>query len=1601
MDIACFFVDQLKCTAIRVWNASGWNAQNGLQTLKEKSLVEEIEDPLPVLRMHDHLRDLRREIANEISHPRRLWHPQELKILESNGLKTIFSQTKGRCFHSIFDKSLNAEVQFFLRESDDREEMSSSLLWLHLCYPYVYCRPYSSNSSRLSCQDHLNFSVQPQIPSWIPLQNVQCLRVGNGYFKRLWQQDAEASSQMKELKIYGTLLEEFPDLLGILTHVERELNDRQRMSKMKLLMVNTRRKISRSLQKIQGGKFIALLNGGQDPVIVKASLSLLEYLVIREQENIIRIVTNGNQCPNLKSLDLSSLINLNEVQFTSVETLHCLKVSKCEHLKRLSATSSFTELEELNISTCPKLEEPSLGFLSCLKRIRIAYCNLKSVPGISSFRMLVELNINRCPKLDELSLAHLRCLEKVIIKDCHHLKSVTGLSHLPKLVEVNISWCWILELELCLLGLNRLKRVTVDKFVKAKCFELNACKNLETVSGISFKMIHVVNICDCPELAELPIISGANCLECIAINGCGKLNHIMMADCGILRTISGNFDPVGLSISDCPMLEELPRFERATYLEDIRILQCGKLQKVSLPATLKLLELNACRELKTIHAISALTELLELKIGECPQLELGVADMIWLEKLAIVKLKSVSEISNLTKLIELKISECLELEVELSLSNLSCLESIDIVQCGKMHMITLLTNLTKFSLEACRDLETVVGISDLTKLAELNVKQCPQLQLELDLSSLNTLKTITIIKCGNVHNMILPMTLMKLKVQRCRKLRTMAGIGNLTRLTELCIYKCPELEELPVICGASCLEMIAIDGCRKLNRLQVSDCGFFIGVSGLQFCISDCPELEEICIFRCEKLQKISLPTTLKSLHLDTCKDLKSMSKLSYLKNLLQLIIVGCRQLELELGLHLDCMDSLQNIKIDGCGKLLLNKCKNLHGVSLSCNFDEACLPVSDCPELVFPNLAQMNCWESISIVSCEKLQKVTLSWTLMKLTVQRCKELQTLVGIGNHTKLSELYISECPELEELPNLATLCCLETISINSCDRLHTITLPTSLMKLSLQSCRQLETVATISGLTKLVELNIKQCPELQPGLDLSSLNFLKRIVVVECWNMHSITTPITLEELTVQRCRKLKTVAAVGSLTELADLYISDCEELDELPSLAGLNCLKRINIDCCKKLHNLTLPAIVIKLTVKQWGESQTLAGIGNLTKLTDLCIGECPELEELPSLARLCCLETLNINSCEKLHTIQLPRTLIKLIVQRCRELETILGMDYLKNLKELCISECPELEEIRLFRCQKLQKLTLPTTLKSLHLQDCTELKTVSEISHLKNLVQLIISRCWQLELELRLEGMNSLQKITIDECMALKSILLKQCKNLKRVSLCCYFNVARLSVCDCPELEFINLGGESSWESICIYSCEKLEEIAGIEELHGSGAIQLLYCNNASIQDCIAMLQSVPSDYLLIMSRAGDGAKSNLNPSLFSEGFFCADEVSMCRQDLFKWLGSTSAIIICAVVEINSSTHLSLEQFLSTFYLREGELIITTVITDQSDKMFRKFNKEFEDVLIEHGLIKKWCACAVKKGLVWRTLHVLHTITQKIIDKLHEKQEQIKDS
>ncbi|GLJ14934.1 hypothetical protein SUGI_0243730 [Cryptomeria japonica] len=140
MHIACFFNAKSRDMALKIWKASQWRtAEHAAQTLLDKCLVqvEHYEEEWrgkgeSVFRMHDHLRDLGRQMADEAL-PRRLWRPEHLRSMRKKGFKKILEETNDRCYDKFVDSSLNSRIEYLIGNSNNcagSGTSSTALLWL-------------------------------------------------------------------------------------------------------------------------------------------------------------------------------------------------------------------------------------------------------------------------------------------------------------------------------------------------------------------------------------------------------------------------------------------------------------------------------------------------------------------------------------------------------------------------------------------------------------------------------------------------------------------------------------------------------------------------------------------------------------------------------------------------------------------------------------------------------------------------------------------------------------------------------------------------------------------------------------------------------------------------------------------------------------------------------------------------------------------------------------------------------------------------------------------------------------------------------------------------------------------------------------------------------------------------------------------------------------------------------------------------------------------------------------------------------------------------------------------------------------------------------
>ncbi|GLJ47264.1 hypothetical protein SUGI_0998050 [Cryptomeria japonica] len=427
LDIACFFIGWRSSWAIAVWDGSQWNGLHGWERLMNKCLVELDEENC--IRMHDHLRDLGREIANQKS-PYRLWfrgqiiefQPQQEGIrirgianaagescYSSQG-KIILNTSQGPrdikpC--SIGLKILVGTGHFFNQQND---ALLKELVWLR-CYKFQH-------------------SV---IPSWFAMKNLRVLQFFDSErLEDLWNAEADAKSwlqiplELRELTIKNCrVFGGFPESIGQLTHL-KEIRVIGKSSKM------------RSLPR----EFCLLQS--------------LELLKLYRCENLSSLPSDFGKLTRLERLDLSYCPQLKMIPDSTrqLTLLQYLNLEGCWELtfksENIDILEHMTKLEYLNVTGCWKLEElplpngvslrelyikgtrlrelPStIGQLSKLAMLEISSELLKTLPTcVGNLSSLLELKISSCPNLESLpsSLWNLSSLTKLEIASCEKLHSL-------------------------------------------------------------------------------------------------------------------------------------------------------------------------------------------------------------------------------------------------------------------------------------------------------------------------------------------------------------------------------------------------------------------------------------------------------------------------------------------------------------------------------------------------------------------------------------------------------------------------------------------------------------------------------------------------------------------------------------------------------------------------------------------------------------------------------------------------------------------------------------------------------------------------------------------------------------------------------------------------------------------------------------------------------------------------------------------------------------------------------------------------------------------------------------------------------------------------
>eukprot|EP00253_Pinus_taeda_P009561 PITA_09561 len=391
IDIACYFIGEDRHMAVRIWDGSGWDGLMGFLNLQGKCLVEVDGN---TIKMHDQLRDLGREIADEERQLRHLWRPtndiddlwqQSSVITEVRGIRTVprfipyygiyygipeseeewswfkswCDELLGNCLRKLIDRAPYSFRNLQLVATEDgnlksilRRVESPNLKWLR----WTDC-PYSC------------------LPSWIPMENLRVLEVGGKKLKTLWQAESQAPLELRELQIAAPL-SKFPKSIGRLMHIEKIV--------------------------VMSGKLESLPEEF-------CNLLSLKHLHLNEADSMMSLPDAFGFLTNLQELDLTGCESLQALpdSFGCLTNLQELDLTGCESLQALpDSFGCLTNLQELDLTGCESLQAlpDSFGCLTNLQELDLSWCkSLQALPdSFGCLTNLQKLDLSWCKNLQAL-----------------------------------------------------------------------------------------------------------------------------------------------------------------------------------------------------------------------------------------------------------------------------------------------------------------------------------------------------------------------------------------------------------------------------------------------------------------------------------------------------------------------------------------------------------------------------------------------------------------------------------------------------------------------------------------------------------------------------------------------------------------------------------------------------------------------------------------------------------------------------------------------------------------------------------------------------------------------------------------------------------------------------------------------------------------------------------------------------------------------------------------------------------------------------------------------------------------------------------------------
>ncbi|KAH9305935.1 hypothetical protein KI387_010339 [Taxus chinensis] len=556
IDIACFLIGERISFAIAIWDGFDLNGRHSWETLVKKCLVDL--DKNNCITMHDHLRDLGRDLAHTHS-PSRLWHQEHiLNIQKHTGFlgSGLFGRPR---LPSWLEPTflIHGEYKFIKKSTTTAEEP----VWLR-------------------CLNNL--------PSRLSLQKLRILEIQNARnLINLWA-DANPPLQLRELSITDCLkLRSIPTSIGRLKH-------------LKTIIANGVDSLPKEFCALESLDHLELPTGRMSSLPTSfGDLTNLRHIDFSECRKLEMLPVSVKQLINLQYLNLSSCENLTlrsdmMENMTKLEYLSFLGCGKLEELPyHITNQASLRELyagcskqEFFRFLGCITLDTHHMPSVEFLRELHADDTRLKEIPNnIGVLGKLEVLEIGS-PLLEILpsSLENLSSLSRLKIYGCNNLKSLSiSVGRLNMLKELRIASSAVESLLLKDFGqLSHLQRLTI---IHCPLRQLGSTSSL-----CRFKVIHIrdtqlssISISEdsCPNLETLSLTNNDSLTDIKTLPT--SVKTIELYGCQMLKRTEGILGLVNLqrlSIFGCWQLDVLPSFATLSSIQEIRIEDCYILDKI-------------------------------------------------------------------------------------------------------------------------------------------------------------------------------------------------------------------------------------------------------------------------------------------------------------------------------------------------------------------------------------------------------------------------------------------------------------------------------------------------------------------------------------------------------------------------------------------------------------------------------------------------------------------------------------------------------------------------------------------------------------------------------------------------------------------------------------------------------------------------------------------------------------------------------------------------------------------------------------------------------------------------------------------------------------